>query len=167
MANEKVYFSNNGGTTWQNLSGGLPNVPVVSIKCEPGNTNGVYVGTDIGIFYRNDALANWVYFSNGLPVTEINDLDIEGGRVYAATFGRGVWSSPLHATCINGLFLSQTDAGNGIQIHKASDFINSNQIIAGGLGTDIKYQSGSEITLTTGFHAMKDNLFHANLDGCQ
>jgi photosystem II stability/assembly factor-like uncharacterized protein len=93
---EKVYKSINGGDTWTNVSGSLPNVSVNCIVLQKG-TSGVYVGTDVGIFYKDNSLSDWVLFSTGLPRTVVSELEIyyPGNKLRAATYGRGVWESDL------------------------------------------------------------------------
>lgn len=167
----KVFFSPNAGQTWYNASGSLPNVPVNCIIYEPGSANGVYIGTDIGMFYRDDNTVDWLYFGNGLPNVRVFDLDIEGSTLYAATFGRGVWKSPLYSTCPFAFVLTpENDPSNpyatGVQIYRAGSYITSSRIITGGLGTDVKYFAGNEITLTDGFHCKADNAFEVRLEGC-
>lgn len=48
----------------------------------------------------------WIPFSNGLPNVRINELEINTlqNKIYAATYGRGLWSSDLY-----GSTLSSTD----------------------------------------------------------
>jgi photosystem II stability/assembly factor-like uncharacterized protein len=94
---DKVYYSSNGGNTWVNISGSLPNVPVNCIKYQKGYYNRIYVGTDIGVFYRDDYHSDWVSFNNGFPNVCVMDLQIQESinYLYAGTFGRGLWSTPL------------------------------------------------------------------------
>jgi len=94
---EKVYKSTNGGVTWINVSSNLPNLPINCVLYENGSNNGIYVGTDIGIYYKNDNLLNWQSFMDGLPNVRVNELEIQyaTGKIRAATFGRGIWESNL------------------------------------------------------------------------
>ncbi|MEM7160944.1 MAG: PKD domain-containing protein [Bacteroidota bacterium] len=95
---EKVFMSEDGGQTWQNISYNLPNVPVNCIEFQNGSDGGIYIGTDIGIFYTDNALVNWTPFMNGLPNTVIRELEIhdQSQKIRAATFGRGIWESSLY-----------------------------------------------------------------------
>jgi len=97
VSGEKVYKSSDAGQTWENISMNLPNVPVNCVAYENGALNGVYVGTDVGIYYINDNLSEWVDFSNGLPNVIILEIEInyQENKIKAATFGRGLWESPL------------------------------------------------------------------------
>lgn len=97
-AGNKVMYSSNGGNSWTNISGNLPNLPVNCIIYQNGSADGIYVGTDVGIYYKDTTLANWVDFMDGLPNVIVNELDIHYGtsKIRAATFGRGVWQSDLY-----------------------------------------------------------------------
>jgi len=96
-AAEKVYKSQDGGTTWKNISGRLPNMPVDTIVYEKKADNPVYIGTDAGVYYRNDGLVDWVPYKWGLPNVIVDRLEILYGSkvIRAATYGRGCWEAPL------------------------------------------------------------------------
>ncbi|HMQ75272.1 MAG TPA: hypothetical protein PKE21_05905 [Flavobacteriales bacterium] len=96
-AGTKVFRSNDGGASWSNISGSLPNVPINCIVHVAGSNGAVYIGTDLGVFRIDDGLMDWEAFDHGLPRVQVNDLEVSysTGELYAATFGRGLWSSPL------------------------------------------------------------------------
>ena len=86
--------------TWRNISGGLPNIPANAIAANPNVPGQVFVGTDWGLYYTNDANAAnpvWQRFDNGLPRVMIWDIAIDRGFSTLAVFtrGRGVWAWPL------------------------------------------------------------------------
>lgn len=90
----KVWYSNNGGTTWTNWSANLPNLPANCLLYEPGSSDRVYVGMDVGIYYRDPSSANWTLYNTGLPNTPLSDMETSAafaGKIVAATYGRGVW----------------------------------------------------------------------------
>jgi hypothetical protein len=96
----KVIKTTDGGLTWSDLSNGLPNFPINDIIHEKGSNDGLYVATDVGVFYTNNDIypsQGWVCFNQGLPVCIVTDLEInyKQNKIYAATFGRGVWKSDL------------------------------------------------------------------------
>lgn len=103
-AGKKVYYSDNGGTSWQNISKNLPNVSANCIIHEPGNAqNTVYVGMDAGIYYHSDTSSQWTLYSDELPNVIVSELAVHQseGKLYAATFGRGVWVSDLAQIAIS------------------------------------------------------------------
>lgn len=94
----KVYQSTDGGTTWTNYSTGLPNLPVNCVTYWNGTNNGLYVGCDVGVYYRDATMASWTLYNAGLPNVRVTDLAIfyPLGKLRAATFGRGVWEADLY-----------------------------------------------------------------------
>lgn len=173
----KVYRSTDAGSTWTNISGSLPNVPMNCIAYE--DTDGspddaLYVGTDIGVFYRNNTMSDWIPFRNGLPTVPVFDLEINltAGEIRAGTYGRGIWESNLFSACAPSYNLTQlNDPSNpnytGYQYYESSATIESSRIITGGEGTDVTYQSNGYVKLTTGFHAKEGNDFKATLGPCE
>ncbi|MFZ5551976.1 MAG: PKD domain-containing protein, partial [Bacteroidota bacterium] len=99
----KVFLSTNGGTTWTNYSTGLPNLPVNCIVYQNGSGDGVYVGTDVGVYYRDGSLTTWQPYLTGLPNVIVRDLEIyyATGKIRAGTFGRGTWESDLYSPGTN------------------------------------------------------------------
>jgi hypothetical protein len=55
----KVYKSTNGGSTWTNISGTLPNLPANCILYQKGSPEGLYVGMDAGVYYRDNITNAW------------------------------------------------------------------------------------------------------------
>ncbi len=100
----KVFKSLNRGVNWTNISGSLPlYFGVYAIAIDKNNTNDVYIGTEIGIFVWNSTINDWQYFDNNLPKIYITELEINnmnGGKIRAATYGRGIWESPLKTPCV-------------------------------------------------------------------
>ncbi len=95
---KSVYYTNNGGTTWTNISTGLPNIAANTVVTQLGSWGVAYCGTDLGVYYRNPSVSTtWQSFNTGLPPVPVRDLEIQypTNRLYAATFGRSIWVSPL------------------------------------------------------------------------
>ncbi|HZV69684.1 MAG TPA: hypothetical protein VFG10_09075 [Saprospiraceae bacterium] len=172
-ASRKVFKSMDAGVHWTNETGSLPNVPVNEIVYEDNNGNpsgAVYVATDIGVFYRNDDLNDWIYFSNNLPRVEVTDLDIDynGGLVRVSTYGRGLWESELYTSCQPTLSLNALNQPIGHSfVHQASQQIFSTARIDG-YGSRVVYKSDGEIYLSEGFHATakKGATFNGLLGPC-
>jgi PKD repeat protein len=87
-----VFYSSNAGATWTNISAGLPQVPANCVIHQK-NTANIYVGTDIGVFYKDTNSAVFVPYGTGLPNVVVTDLDIQYtlNRLRVATYGRGLW----------------------------------------------------------------------------
>ncbi|MBC7695166.1 MAG: T9SS type A sorting domain-containing protein [Burkholderiales bacterium] len=95
----KVFSSTNGGTSWTNISTGLPNLPVNCITYYNNSNDDIYIGTDVGVYFRNASMTSWVPFMTGLPNVIVNDIDpfYPAGKIRAGTYGRGVWQSDKYS----------------------------------------------------------------------
>ncbi len=110
---DKVWRANTTTTTvvWTNFSGTLPNVPVNCIILQKNSDGGMYIGTDLGIYYRNNSMTDWTYFSSGLPNVIVTDLDISynDNKIWAASFGRGLWKSETYTFTGDGNWTTSTN----------------------------------------------------------
>jgi PKD repeat protein len=124
----KVYQSTNGGTSWTNISTGLPNVACNTIVYENNSpVDAVYVGTDIGVFYRDNTMSTWIEFSTNLPRVAVRDLEIfyPTGRLRAGTYGRGTWDSDLYSTEATGPIASFTSNTTTVCQGESVQFTNT------------------------------------------
>jgi hypothetical protein len=90
--------SDNGGTTFTSFSEGLPNIGKNIIIHQARNSNNpLYLGTSLGVFYRDDSMAQWEAFDTNLPNVSVTDLEInlEDEKLVAATYGRGIWITSI------------------------------------------------------------------------
>ncbi|MGD9492894.1 MAG: PKD domain-containing protein [Bacteroidales bacterium] len=99
----KVYMSTTGGTTWTDISNNLPNLPMNCVVIDKNSADhAMYVGGDVGVYYKDDNSQTWILFSDGLPNVVVKELEIYYGasqtahRLRAGTYGRGVWESDLY-----------------------------------------------------------------------
>ncbi|MFB6307675.1 MAG: WD40/YVTN/BNR-like repeat-containing protein, partial [Flavobacteriales bacterium] len=46
--NQKVYYSTDAGSSFQNITGNLPNFPANTVVHQKGTNNGIYIGMDVG-----------------------------------------------------------------------------------------------------------------------
>ncbi|MEP6646030.1 MAG: T9SS type A sorting domain-containing protein, partial [Saprospiraceae bacterium] len=99
--NPGVYRTLDGGMTWTNESAGLPPIPVSSvIENKLLMSDNLFAGTDIGV-YAKRANEEWTRYSQDLPNVRISELEIyyaqnlQDSRMRAATFGRGLWETPI------------------------------------------------------------------------
>jgi photosystem II stability/assembly factor-like uncharacterized protein len=88
-----VFRSTNGGKTWSNRSGNLPDIPVNALVIDPANTKHVYAATDNGVYRSTNSGAKWIDFSNGLPNALVGDLIFHARLrlLRAGTRNRGCW----------------------------------------------------------------------------
>lgn len=108
-----IFLTTNRGTTWTNVSGDLPDIPVNTIIINPNNNNHWLVGTDLGVFETMNGGTNWVQQNLGLANVQVADLDLRRDNyVFAATHGRGMFKALLTVfvpidTIYNGWNLAQ------------------------------------------------------------
>jgi PKD repeat protein len=123
----KVFKSTNGGTSWTNISTGLPNIPVNTIVFQNGAANdAVYVGTDVGVYYKNNTTA-WIAFNTGLPNVSVSDLEIyyPTSRLRCATYGRGTWDSDLYSAVAAVPVASFTASATTICVGQTVNYTNT------------------------------------------
>lgn len=96
---EKVFESFNAGDDFENVSYNLPNIPVNCATFDETAENGIYIGTDAGVFFTSNELASWVDYMEGLPKTKVRQLKISqaADKIRAGTYGRGIWESDLYS----------------------------------------------------------------------
>lgn len=100
-----VYKSTNKGASWTNISGNLPNISMNCLVFDTTSTiEAIYVGTDAGVYYKDNTMTNWIPFMSGMPAAaEITELEIYYNSnplissIVASTYGRGLWQSDLYA----------------------------------------------------------------------
>ncbi len=87
-----VFETYDGGNTWTDISGNLPDVASDAMVIV---NNRLALATDIGMFTARvgqGANTTWSRLGTNLPNVSVNDITIgPRGYIYAATHGRGVW----------------------------------------------------------------------------
>jgi PKD repeat protein/photosystem II stability/assembly factor-like uncharacterized protein len=112
--NNSVYKSVNKGESWTNITGSIPNVHISTIAYYKNAMEGLYVGTDAGVYYKDQSLSDWIPFSQGLPVNgRITELEIYYNPdtvshevIRASTYGRGLWSSDMYHSAPHADFIA-------------------------------------------------------------
>ncbi len=104
---QRVYKSVNSGVSWGNISTGLPSLPAYSIvQNYQADSLQFFVATELGV-YKKDGSANWVPYLTGLPHVKVYELEIyynpliTNSKLRAATYGRGLWETPLFPTDVS------------------------------------------------------------------
>lgn len=126
-----VWYTSNGGTSWQNKEGDLPNLPVKCILANPFASNEVIIGTELGVWYTtnfNSASPNWYRSNNGMKDVKVLSFDYRASdnTILAATYGRGMftgefWQCGSTTTTWNGSSWS-----NGAPSKRVAAIVNGN-----------------------------------------
>jgi hypothetical protein len=101
----KVWASTDGGASWSDIHGDLPDLPVNSLALDGATTPPtLYAGTDVGVWFSADAGDHWARFGAGLPDVQVLDVQLNPRlRVLgAATYGRGIWLASLAPDAASG-----------------------------------------------------------------
>jgi hypothetical protein len=87
-----VFETWNGGRTWTDISGNLPDIASDALVLAHGR---LALATDAGVYTARElegARTSWLHLGSGLPNVAVDDLTQgPNGYIYAATHGRGVW----------------------------------------------------------------------------
>ncbi len=144
MKNHRIFKTTDGGSTWVNINDNLPDFPIMTIKVLDNDNEEIFVGTDVGLYYKSSTMNNWEPINNNLPMCIINDIEVDeqNGMMYVGTFGRGLWESVLPCSPSLGT-LTITDANIIWNVDKR-------------IYTDIEIDSGAMLTVK------KDLLLSAN-----
>jgi hypothetical protein len=88
-----VFRSLNGGRSWSDRTGNLPDIPVNAIVVDPELSTRVFAATDHGVYQTMNSGTRWTDFSNGLPNVVVGDLifHARGRLLRAGTRNRGAW----------------------------------------------------------------------------
>jgi photosystem II stability/assembly factor-like uncharacterized protein len=167
----KVFFSYDAGESWNNISGDLPNVPVNCIAFDNNSpaSDALYIGTDIGVFYRDLDLGDWIYYSNFMPAVIVNDLYINptNSTITAGTYGRGLWRSSLYTGCSeNALIVDTGFPLGGVRHISVNNEITSTAEFRRELGTETYFTAGQRILLNPGFRIGARAFFQGKIGDC-
>ena len=95
-----VASSTDGGATWSNATGDLPQLPINKIVVDPTDPTGntVYAANWIGVYRTTDGGSHWDSLGTGLPLSMISDMYFSptGRFLRVSSYGRGVWEIPLN-----------------------------------------------------------------------
>ncbi|MEO8025769.1 MAG: IPT/TIG domain-containing protein [Bryobacteraceae bacterium] len=150
-----VYKTTDGGATWSNASGNLPNLPVNDLVVDPDLPDTLYIGTDAGVMVSRDAGATWSEAGFGLPRSFVLSLALHrpSRTLRAATHGRSVWDLSIPATVsrpvIDSLTPPTVKAGAGdMQLTiKGSNFGPGSQVLWNGTKRTVSSGTNAELVI--------------------
>ena len=89
-----VFRSTDGGSSWQDISGNLPDAPANDIIVDPALDSTLYLGTDFGVFVTRNLGEEWMMLGDNLPNVPVVDLRFHQPTrtLIAATYGRSMYS---------------------------------------------------------------------------
>jgi photosystem II stability/assembly factor-like uncharacterized protein len=121
---DKILYSKNAGTSFTNNTGNLTSMGLNCIVFQKNANNALYVGTEVGIFFKDSTMASWITYNTDLPNVGVRELEINYGigKIRAATYGRGIWEAPLY----NYLGIPESDISGNFTIYPnpAKGYVN-------------------------------------------
>jgi hypothetical protein len=72
-------------------------MPLRTVVIDHSDSSYIYVGGEIGVYYKSNSATQWTLYNNNLPNVTVKDLEIHYGSntLRAATWGRGLWEYTL------------------------------------------------------------------------
>ena len=92
-----IFMTPDGGDSWIDISGDLPEVPLNDVIIDPDFPGTLYVASDLGVWYTGNMGVSWNPLGTDLPLTAITDLDFHRDTrlLLAASFGLSMYTYDL------------------------------------------------------------------------
>ncbi|HKC66277.1 MAG TPA: Calx-beta domain-containing protein, partial [Pyrinomonadaceae bacterium] len=101
FSSSNVWRTTDGGATWTDITGNLPQAPVYAFAVWQQNPKFLYAGTEVGIFASADGGQTWSTSNDGPTNCSVDDLFWMNNTLVAVTHGRGMFSIPLSGGQLN------------------------------------------------------------------
>ncbi len=93
-----VWLTMDGGASWKDVEGNLPDMPVRWIVLHPENTRQALLATELGVWETHDLLAEnvqWMPVSGGLPKVRVDMIKVRksDNTLLIGTHGRGLFTA--------------------------------------------------------------------------
>ena len=157
-----VWSSSDGGISWQNKEGNLPNLPVRDILQNPLSTNEVILGTQLGVWRTNDfnsANPTWTQAFNGMSDASVTSFDYwakngddNNNIVIASTYGRGVFTGSFTGSSVVDFEAPSTPT------NLVASNITGNSI-------DLSWDASTDNVEVTGYDVIQDGILVATVAG--
>jgi len=134
---QSVWQSLNGGTTWTDVSGNLPDMPIRWAIYHPDNADKVMLATEVGVWATDNINAVnvvWTQQTSGMPNVRVDMLDMrtDNDKVVAGTHGRTMFTTIWDANS-SGITDEKAVADFNIYPNPATTYV---QVKSNKLGVD-------------------------------
>jgi uncharacterized protein (TIGR03437 family) len=154
-----VFRTLDGGATWLDISGNLPNVPVNDMVLDPDLPGTIYVATDVGVFVTGNTGVSWTVLGAGLPRVVVIGMRLHRATrtLRVATHGRGMWDivAPLvvganPAPGLSAALPASATPGSGdlAVVISGAGFVPGSSALWNGQARPTTVTSSSQITVT-------------------
>jgi photosystem II stability/assembly factor-like uncharacterized protein len=95
-----IVMTRDGGKKWRDIAGKrIPQAPINDVirHWSKRKSDWLFIATDVGVFRTTNLGKTWKKVGDNLPLVPVNDIDLPAGSntLYAATYGRSVWTTSL------------------------------------------------------------------------
>jgi photosystem II stability/assembly factor-like uncharacterized protein len=93
-----LVMTTDGGRSWKDITGRrIPQAPINDVIRHPEKKDWLFIATDVGVFRTTNLGKTWIKVGANLPLVPVNDIDLPAGSdtLYAATYGRSIWTTSL------------------------------------------------------------------------
>ena len=102
---DSIWFTTDGGVTWNSKEGNFPDIPVKDILMNPLQSNEVIIATDLGVWMTADfdvENPTWVRSRNGMQNVKVTSFDLRtsDNTVLASTYGRGLFTGQFNTDVV-------------------------------------------------------------------
>ncbi len=88
-----LYKTSDTGKSWVKLGAKLPpDLTLWAVRTDPDDANYLYLGTQRGVWYSDDAGQSFQALKLNLPQVTVTDLETKHGDLIVATRGRSLWA---------------------------------------------------------------------------
>ena len=164
-----VWESTNGGTSWTNVEGNLPDMPVRWGIFSPDNSDHAFLATSLGIWSTDNldgGSTNWGVTNTGLANVRVDMLKYRSSdkTIIAGTHGRGVYTFKFSSGCDDNLTVTDNPASG---THQANLTVQSNPSGAVSVNTSAVFRAGQSVTLNSDFMVSQGATFEAQIGSCE
>lgn len=123
-----VWYTSDGGSTWQSREGDLPDMPIRGALFNPRNREMVILATELGVWSTRNfkaAQPSWIPSNKGLANVRVDQLQLRSSDygLAAATHGRGLFTSAFPS----GVSLPEREANSALEVqvfpNPAQDYV--------------------------------------------
>jgi len=147
---QKVFTSNNGGSSWINISAsGLSGEMITNIMHQKGTT-GVYVGTRRAVFYKDESMSSWATYNTNLPASTYSTRLVPfyyGGKIRNGT-NRGAYEADFYKNS-SPVAIPSVDRAQGNCSNKTFYFQDLSTISSAGASWEWSFPGGSPSSSTS------------------
>lgn len=129
---QRVLESVDGGATWTNIMGALPNIGAECVMYEGDADDAMYVGMSSGLYFKDTANPAWSLVNGPMPNVAVTELEARNGVLYIGTYGRGLWKhnliegGPQNFTCATAIDITDCNQYSAVGPSQGSGSTDAN-----------------------------------------